>query len=57
MDLIRLLQIFWYAKEKRVEEIERLRQNMASPIYDLFIGKRSQTNRRRARKLITTAVH
>lgn len=55
VDLIRLLQIFWYAKNKCAEEIEALREKMTSSTYDLFIGKRCSPAHQH--NLITTSVN
>jgi thymidylate synthase len=39
-DLVRLLQIFRYSKDKEAEKIRSVRRQMASRIYDPYIAKR-----------------
>jgi thymidylate synthase len=39
-DLVRLLQIFRYRKDKNTAEITKLRKNVSSPIYDTYVRGR-----------------
>jgi thymidylate synthase len=39
-DLVRLLQIFRYRKDKNTAEITKLRKNVSSPIYDTYLRGR-----------------
>jgi len=39
-DLVRLLQIFRYRKDKNTGEITKLRKNVSSPIYDTYVRGR-----------------
>lgn len=50
LDLIRVLQIFRYKRDKRYGDIERMRKTMASPVYDTFIEMMLPKDKRGIRK-------
>lgn len=45
LDLVRLLQVFRYAKDGKNKEIELVKSQMTSGVYNMYIAKRQSTRR------------
>jgi len=44
-DLVRLLRIFKYRKQKKTAELKAVRREMIFPIYDAYIGPLTTVNK------------